>query len=141
MVLATGTSDVIRIVGPPQDAPAAYCASTAVVSAAIQLEGLPRSLLEAMAMARPVIASDLAAGPETVLAPPAVAEDRMTGFRFRSGDDGELAAALIRLLSAPDIVRRGIGRRAREHVTAQFAGTAEMAPILAVYEEIARPQG
>jgi len=138
MVLATGTSDVIRIVGPPEDAAAAYGASTAVVSAAIQLEGLPRNLLEAMAMARPVIASDLAAGPETVLAPPAVAEDRMTGFRFPSGDDGELAAALIRLLSAPEIVRRAIGRRAREHVTAQFDSTAAMTQMLAVYTEIAR---
>ena len=73
-------------------------AAAAVVSAAIQLESPQRALLEAMAMARPVIVSDLAAGSDTVLAPPAVTEDRMTGWRFRSGDDDALAAALIRLL-------------------------------------------
>ena len=140
MVMATGTSDVIRIVGPPEDAPAAYGASTAVISAAIQLDGLSRNLLEAMAMARPVIASDLAAGPETVLAPPAVPEDRMTGLRFRSGDDADLTAALIRLLSATETARRAMGRRAREHVIDQFANTASRTQMLAVYTEIARPR-
>jgi glycosyltransferase involved in cell wall biosynthesis len=138
MVMATGTSDVIRIVGPPEDAPAAYGVSTAVISAAIQLDGLSRNLLEAMAMARPVIASDLAAGPETVLAPPTVSEDRMTGLRFRSGDDADLTAALIRLLSATETARRAMGRRAREHVIDQFANTAARTQMLAVYTEIAR---
>lgn len=138
MVLATGTSDVIRIAGPPADGPAAYSAAIAVVSAAIQLEGQQRTMLEAMAMGRPVIASDLAAGPETVLAPPAVAEDRMTGYRFPSGDDAELATALIRLMSAPESTRLAIGRRAREHVAVQFAGTAAATQMLAVYSEFAR---
>jgi glycosyltransferase involved in cell wall biosynthesis len=140
MVVATGTSEVVRIVGPPDDAPAAYGAALAIVSAAIQLEGLQRSLLEAMAMARPVIASDLAAGQETVLAPPAVTEDRMTGLRFRSGDDGELAAALIRMLSATEDTRRAVGRRAREHVTAQYASTTATTQMLAVYADVARPR-
>jgi len=140
LVLATRTSDVIRIAGPPDDLPAAYSASIAVVSAAIQLEGSPRSVLEAMAMARPVIASDLAAGPDIVLAPPAVAEDRMTGLRFPSGDDGELAAALIRLLSAPESTRLAVGRRGRERAVAQFTNAAAASQMLAVYVEITRPQ-
>jgi glycosyltransferase involved in cell wall biosynthesis len=140
LVLATETSDVIRIAGPPEDLPAAYSTSIAVVSAAIQLEGSQRSLLEAMAMARPVIASDLAAGPEIVLAPPAVAEDRMTGLRFPSGDDGELAAALIKLLSAPENARLAIGRRGRERAMAQFADGAAATQLLEVYAEIARPR-
>jgi glycosyltransferase involved in cell wall biosynthesis len=140
LVLETETSDVIRIAGPPEDLPAAYSASIAVVSASIQLEGSQRSLLEAMAMARPVIASDLAAGPEIVLAPPAVAEDRMTGLRFPSGDDGELAAALIKLLSAPESTRSAVGRRGRERAITQFADSAAAMQLLEVYAEIARPQ-
>jgi glycosyltransferase involved in cell wall biosynthesis len=140
LVVATQTSDVIRIAGPPEDLPAAYSAATAVVSAAIQLEGSPRSVLEAMAMARPVIASDLAAGPEIVLAPPAVAEDRMTGLRFPSGDDSELAAALIRLLSAPESTRLAVGRRARERAIAQLANVDIATQMLTLYGEIARPR-
>jgi len=138
LVLATDTSDVIRIPGPPTDAPAAYSAAVAVVAASVQLEGPQRSLLEAMAMARPVIASDLAAGPETVLAPPAVAEDRMTGVRFASGNDAELAAALIKLLSITEAARRAIGWRGREHVAARYSGAAAIAKVLAVYAEVAR---
>jgi glycosyltransferase involved in cell wall biosynthesis len=138
LVLATRTSDVIRIVGPPNDLPAAYSAAVAVVSAAIQLEGSQRSVLEAMAMARPVIASDLAAGPETVLAPPGVAEDRMTGLTFKSGDDRDLAAALIRLLSASESTRLAVGRRGREHAIAQFAAADAATQMLALYTELAR---
>ena len=69
-MLATDTADVIRMVGPTDDMPAAYAAATVVVSAAIQPEGLQRAILEAQAMARPVVVSDLGAGPDVVLAPP-----------------------------------------------------------------------
>ena len=64
-----------------------------VVNAAIQPEGLQRAILEAEAMAKPVVVSDLGAGPDAVLAPPAVTEDRMTGLRFSAGDSVALAAA------------------------------------------------
>ena len=100
--------------------PAAYAAASVVVSAATQDEGLQRTILEAQAMARPVIVSDLGAGPEVVLAPPSVSEDRMTGLRFSAGDDAALAAALIRLFSMPEAARRAIGARGREWVTSHF---------------------
>jgi glycosyltransferase involved in cell wall biosynthesis len=138
LVLATQTSNVIRIAGPPDDMPAAYSAAVAVVYPAIQLVGSQRSVLEAMAMARPVIASNLAAGPDIVLAPPAVTEDRMTGLTFQSGDDGELAAALIRLLSAPERTRLAVGRRGRERAVAQFATEDTATQMLALYSEIVR---
>ncbi len=67
LVLATGTMDVIRMAAPVHDMPAAYAAASVVVSAAIQPEGVQRSILEAQAMARPLIVSDLAAGPDVVL--------------------------------------------------------------------------
>jgi glycosyltransferase involved in cell wall biosynthesis len=138
LVQATNTGDVIRFAGAPDDQPAAYGAAVAVVSSSIQLEGTPRSLLRAMAMARPVIASDLAAGPELVLAPPAVAEDRMTGLRIPSGRDDELAAAVIKLLSAPDAALRAIGRRGREHAMTLCTKAGDPRQILAVYAEIGR---
>src|SRR3954449_5938119 len=99
LVTETGTSEVVRLAGAVDDMPAAYAAATVVVSAAVQPEGLQRAILEAQAMARPVVVSDLAAGPEVVLAPPAVAEDRMTGLRVPASDEAALAAALIRLFS------------------------------------------
>ena len=70
LVHSTDTSDIVRIAGPIDDLPAAYAAATVVVSAAVQPEGLQRGLLEAQAMARPVIVSDLGAWSDVVLAQP-----------------------------------------------------------------------
>ena len=138
LVSATGTNDVVRLAGAVDDMPAAYAAATVVVSAAIQLEGLQRAILEAQAMGRPVVVSDLAAGPEMVLAPPTVAEDRMTGLRVPAGDEAALAAALIRLFSLGDAARSGIGARGRAWVAAQFDAPSIARATLALYAEVAR---
>jgi glycosyltransferase involved in cell wall biosynthesis len=137
LVLATGTTDVIRMAGPIDDLPAAFAASTVVVNAATQPEGLQRAILEAEAMAKPVVVSDLAAGPDAVLAPPAVAEDRMTGLRFSAGDSVALAAALVRLFSLPASARAAMGARGRAWVLANFNTSAAAEPTLRLYEQVA----
>lgn len=136
LVLATETSDVIRLSGAVDDLPAAYAAATVVVSAALQSEGLQRALLEAQAMGRPVVVSDIAVGPEVVLAPPAVPEDRMTGLRFPAGDDAALAAALVRLFSMPEPARRAIGERGRAWVSAHFDAESVARQMLELYDEV-----
>jgi glycosyltransferase involved in cell wall biosynthesis len=138
LVSTTATNDVVRLAGAVDDMPAAYAASTVVVSAAVQPEGLPRAILEAQAMARPVVVSDLAAGPEAVLAPPAVAEERMTGLRVPAGDEAALAAALIRLFSLTDGPRAAIGARGRAWVTAQFEVQSIARATLALYAAVGR---
>jgi glycosyltransferase involved in cell wall biosynthesis len=135
-VLATDTADVVRLIGPVDDMPAAYMASMAVVSAATQEEGLQHTILEAQAMERPVIVSDLGAGPDIVLAPPSVPEDRMTGLRFAAGDDEALAATLIRLFSMPESWRRGIGQRGREWVSEHFNAPAVAEMTLKLYSDV-----
>ena len=114
LVLATGTMDVIRMAAPVSDMPAAYAAAYVVVSAAVQPEGVQRAILEAQAMARPVIVSDLAAGPDVVLTSPAVPESRITGLRFalrrRRRAGGGLAAAVFDARAGP---RRHRPARAR----------------------------
>jgi glycosyltransferase involved in cell wall biosynthesis len=138
LVVATNTADVVRITGPCDDLPALYAAASVVVSAATQPEGLQRSILEAQAMGRPVIASDLGAGPEVLLAPPAVSEDRMTGLRFSSGDAAGLATALVRLFSLPVPVRQAIGARGREWVKSHFNPPAVAELTLKLYAETAK---
>ncbi len=138
LVLATNTADVVRMAGPAEDRPAVYAAATVAVSAAIQPEGVQRAVLEAQAMACPVLVSDLGAGPEVVLAPPAVPEERMTGLRFSTGNDAALAAGLIRLFSMPDQARRGIGARGREWVTAQFTPSLVAERMLRLYGDVVK---
>jgi glycosyltransferase involved in cell wall biosynthesis len=141
LISATGTADVIRMAGAVDDMPAAYAAATVVVSAAVQMEGLQRAILEAQAMSRPMVVSDLAAGPDVVLAPPAVTDDRITGLRVPSDDVEALAAALIRLFSLSDAERAGIGARGRAWVLDHFDSDAIARRTLTLYAEIARPAG
>ena len=141
IVMATETTDVIRMAGPLADEQAAYLGRRRRrFPPRSSPKGLQRSLLEAMAMARPVIVSDLAAGSDTVLAPPAVTEDRMTGWRFRSGDDAGLAVTLIRLLSASESTRRPSAGAGAERVKSLFASQAAPDQMLAVYTEMRGPQ-
>jgi glycosyltransferase involved in cell wall biosynthesis len=121
---------------PVADIPAAYAAAAVVVSAAVQPEGLQRSILEAQAMARPLIVSDLGAGSDVVLTPPAVPENRITGLRFHAGDDAALAAALLRLFSLPEPIRRAMGTRGRDWVLGHFNATAVAKQTLRFYGEI-----
>jgi glycosyltransferase involved in cell wall biosynthesis len=111
LVLTTDTIDVIRMAAPVYDMPAAYAVASVVVSAAVQPEGLQRAILEAQAMGRPVIVSDLGAGPEVVLTAPAVPESRITGLRFAAGDDAAFAATVLRLFAMPEAARRAMGQR------------------------------
>jgi glycosyltransferase involved in cell wall biosynthesis len=135
LVLATGTMDVIRMAAPVADMAAAYAAAAAVVSAAVQPEGLQRAILEAQAMGRPVIVSDLAAGPDVVLTPPAVPESRITGLRFPAGDDAALAASLLRLFAMPELTRRAMGARGRDWVLGHFNAEVVAGHALKLYSD------
>jgi glycosyltransferase involved in cell wall biosynthesis len=139
-VLAAGANDVVRIAGGIDDLPAAYAAAAVVVSAAVQPEGLQRALLEAQAMGRPVIASNLGAGPEVILAAPAVASDRITGMRFPAGDAAALSAAVIRLFSMPETEQQAIGARGGAWVRSYFDAQTSAALILKLYAEVTARQ-
>jgi glycosyltransferase involved in cell wall biosynthesis len=137
LVLATETMGFIRMAAPVADMAAAYAAAAAVVSAAVQPEGVQRAILEAQAMGRPVIVSDLGAGADVVLAPPGVPESRITGLRFPAGDDAALAAALVRLFAMPEPTRRALGARGRDWVVDHFNAEAVAAQTLRLYDQVA----
>lgn len=137
LVLSTGTMDVIRMAAPVADMPAAYAAATVVVSAAVQPEGLQRAILEAQAMAKPVLVSDLAAGPDVVLTAPSVPDGRITGLRFQAGDDAALTATLLRAFSMPEPVRAAIGLRGRDWVCGHFNAPTVAEQTLRLYRDVA----
>jgi glycosyltransferase involved in cell wall biosynthesis len=127
--------DVIRMAAPVHDMPAAYAAASVVVSAAIQPEGMQRAILEAQAMGRPVIVSDLAAGIDVVLTAPAVPESRVAGLRFPAGDDSRLAGTLLRLFSIPQPMRAAMGGRGRDWVLGHFNAELVAEQTLQLYAE------
>ncbi|MBX9711698.1 MAG: glycosyltransferase [Xanthobacteraceae bacterium] len=137
LIAATGTNDVVRLAGLSGDLPAAFAASAAAVFASTQTEGTQRAVLGAQAMGLPAIVSDLSAGPDIVLSPPSVSEERMTGLRFTSGDSAALAGALIKMLGLPETTRRAIGTRARDWVLAHHDAQALADRTLRLYVDLA----
>jgi glycosyltransferase involved in cell wall biosynthesis len=97
--------------------PAAYADSHAVVVPSIQdasgdRDGLPNVVLEAMACARPVVASDISAVGS------AVTHDE-TGLLVPSGDAVALGVALEQLAGERDL-RERLGRNGRERVERDY---------------------
>ncbi|MCZ4351262.1 glycosyltransferase [Roseovarius aestuarii] len=72
-------------------------------------EGLPMVVMEAMAAARPVIATYIAGTPELV-------QDGVTGWLVPAGDDAALATAVSRLACLPHDARVAMGAAARKRV-------------------------
>lgn len=91
-------------------------------------EGLPMSLLEAMAHGRPVVATAVGGTPEVVA-------DGETGLLVPPRDPAALAAALRRLLEDPEL-RRRFGEAGRRRVAERFTARAMEEKILSLYAEV-----
>jgi glycosyltransferase involved in cell wall biosynthesis len=68
-----------------------------------------------------------------VLAPPAIAENRMTGLRCTAADAGALATALGRMLATPEASRQAIGQRGRAWVLDHFDEATVADSLLRLY--------
>lgn len=75
-------------------------------------EGIPNSLIEAMAAGKPVVASAVDDIPELV-------QDGVTGLLFESGNTEQLAAALAKLIDDAGL-RARMGAAGREHIEQEF---------------------
>jgi len=75
-------------------------------------EGMPRSVLEAMASSLPVVASNIRGCREEVV-------DGETGFLVSPGSPGTLASAICELLANPEMAR-SMGSRGREMVVRRY---------------------
>jgi glycosyltransferase involved in cell wall biosynthesis len=104
-----GIADRLRLVGQCDDMPAALALSDVVVHASTQPEAFGRVVIEAQAMGRPVIASDLGGPVETV-------RHGETGWRVRPNDPVALAAAIGVALDLDPTAQVALGERARASV-------------------------
>ena len=130
-IAGLGLQDRVRLVGHATDMPAALMLADVVVHASTDAEAFGRTVIEAQAMARPVIASDLGAPRETVA-------EGITGWRTPPGDAAALAAALSRALAMTDSERAALGARARAAVLSGYTTAAMQAATMATYRELLR---
>jgi glycosyltransferase involved in cell wall biosynthesis len=104
---------VIEQLGTTDDVRPFIAAATAVVLPSYR-EGLPRSLLEGAAMARPLIASDVPGCRDVV-------EDGVTGFLCAVRDGVALATAMRRLLQLPPQQQLAMGEAGRRRVQERYS--------------------
>ena len=126
---ALGIADRVRLVGECDDMPAALMLADVVVHASTRPEAFGRVVIEAQAMGRPVIASDLGGPVETV-------EHGITGWRVPPGDADALAQAIEAALALPEEERAALAVRAREAVLRRYTVAAMQAATLEVYREV-----
>jgi glycosyltransferase involved in cell wall biosynthesis len=107
---------------------ATIAGAMAVVVPSECYENCPMSILEAMAYAKPVVASRIGGIPELVA-------DQKTGLLFEPGDVSELRSALDRVCG-DDNLRREFGAAARHRVTAEFSIERHNERLLDAYQSL-----
>jgi len=131
-----GLKGRVRLVGHVEDVAAAFAAAHVTVVASTEPEAFGRTAIEAAAVGCPVIATDIGAPPETVLAEPAVAANAITGWLVPPGDADALAARLADALALAPAARRDLGQRARRHILGTYTVEAMQRRTLAVYDRL-----
>ncbi len=123
-----GLGDRLTALGRLPQIGSLYHAVDVLTVPSVADESLPLVILEAMACAKPVVASRLSGIPEAVT-------DGVTGRLFAPGDAGGLAVVLTDLAGDP-AGRRALGRAGRESWSRRFSLGAMTEATLALY---ARP--
>jgi glycosyltransferase involved in cell wall biosynthesis len=91
-------------------------------------EGLPNSILEAMAVGLPVVTTDVAGTKELVL-------DGQTGYVVEQGDVDHLAQTMG-MLVADRQLRHRMGQAGRERIACEFSFTQRLQRVEALYTRI-----
>jgi glycosyltransferase involved in cell wall biosynthesis len=124
---ALGIADRVVFLGERDDVPDLLAAADLFVLPSLW-EGLPLSLLEAMAAEKPVIATAIGGTDEAV-------SDGRTGLLVPPSDPVALAEAIRRLLRDPDLARQ-LAHAGKARVQREFAEGPMVARISGIYEEL-----
>jgi glycosyltransferase involved in cell wall biosynthesis len=110
-VKCLGLQDVVHFTGYRQDVPDILCASDVSIMTS-HYEGIPRALMESMALGIPVVATDVP-GTRTLI------RSGQTGLLVEYGDIPGLSAALRQVLADPTLASQ-FGERGRHLVQTEF---------------------
>ena len=103
----------IKFIEHCRNMPLAYKISDLVVSASIKPESFGRVAVEAQAMEKVIIASDIGGSNETI-------ENNKTGFLFMSGDAESLCRKIIQALNLDDSKLKSMGIEGRKNIIKKF---------------------
>lgn len=129
-VIRSGLSDKVRFTGFREDVPKWLSLLDVFVLPSIEAEGTPQTVLQALAMERPVVACEVGGVPEVI-------HDGETGFLTRPKDVRGLAASVVRVLQNREQAGR-MGRAGRRLVTEAYTLEAMLDQTEEFYERLLR---
>jgi len=118
-------SDKCVLIGHRTDMLDVY-ASIDILAISSFTEGLPNVLLEAFALGKPVVSTEVGGVTE-------VLEDGVNGFIVNPGDAQTLADRLLRLLQNPKLAA-SMGRHGRSTIEQRFSFASRTERLMALYE-------
>lgn len=121
---------VVAYLGSTDDVLPYLSEADCVVLPSFYREGVPRTLLEAAAMARPLITTDAPGCRDAV-------DDGVTGFLCRLQDADDLAAKMLRMIEMDRDELLAMGRRGREKMVREFDERIVISRYLQVVDEAA----
>ena len=127
MIQRFGLQSNVILAGQHSDMPGIYAAMDVFVLPSLN-EGLPMTILEAMAASKPVIATRVGAIPSVI-------RDGETGLLVDPGDTYGLRNAVARLLSAPDLCHR-IGAAGHAWVSRHYTSEIMALKYRQMYDEV-----
>ena len=109
--------------------PVAYAISNLVISASTRPEAFGRVAIEAQAMKKCVIATNIGGSLETII-------DRKTGFLVESGNVEKMAESIDEVLMMPEANLNEISSNARKHIEENFSSKKMCAKTIEIYREM-----
>jgi len=113
---------------PNREMPSYYQKASVFLFASHGGEGIPRSILEAMACGVPVVATEIAGIPEAV-------KEGVTGFLVSPRNPQSIAEKTATILGNQDL-RAELGRNARQMIEKEFSWEKMISRIVAVFKEV-----
>jgi glycosyltransferase involved in cell wall biosynthesis len=128
MIRDLGLSGIVRLLGSRGDVPELLAAADALVHPSLW-EGLPNTIIEAMAAALPVVATNRGGTTELV-------EPGVTGILVPPQTPRALAAAMNDVMQLPPDMQRAMGAIGRRRVIERFANDRVMSAWETLIEEV-----
>jgi glycosyltransferase involved in cell wall biosynthesis len=103
----------VKFISHCKEMPLAYSLADVVVSSSIEPESFGRVAVEAQAMGKPIIASNLGGSKETVL-------NKKSGLLYRHDDPRDLAKSLNTVIQLSQDELKSMGNEGRKNITKKF---------------------
>jgi len=119
----------IKFIDHCKEMPIAYSLSDVIVSASIEPEAFGRVSVEAQAMAKLIIASDIGGSKETII-------NKKTGFLYKHNDPRELAKTLNTVIQLDQDVLNSYGNEGRKNIAKKYDVEAMCDSTLREYKKL-----